>query len=65
MLAEIEFPALVVPGNDANHATSAAQYLAECLPNAEYWDVLPGEQTAENAPQRIAEFLNGNGARLH
>ena len=58
VLAEIELPALVVPGNDQNHATSAAQYLAECLPNAEYWDVLPDEQTADNAPQRIAQFLN-------
>jgi pimeloyl-ACP methyl ester carboxylesterase len=57
VLAELEFPALVVPGNDANHATSAAQYLAECLPNAEYWDVMPDEQTADNAPQRVADFL--------
>jgi pimeloyl-ACP methyl ester carboxylesterase len=58
VLAEIEFPALVVPGNDANHATTAAQYLAECLPTAEYWDVMPEEQTSENAPQRIAQFLS-------
>jgi pimeloyl-ACP methyl ester carboxylesterase len=57
LLAEISFPALVVPGNDANHATSAAQYLAQCLPNAQYWDVMPEQQTAENAPQRIREFL--------
>lgn len=57
VLADIAFRALVVPGNDANHATSAAQYLAECLPNAEYWDVMPGEQTSENAPQRVLEFL--------
>jgi pimeloyl-ACP methyl ester carboxylesterase len=57
VLAEIPFPALVVPGNDANHATSAAQYLAECLPNGELWDVLPDEQTAHNAPRRIADFL--------
>jgi pimeloyl-ACP methyl ester carboxylesterase len=57
VLAEIAFPALVVPGNDANHATAAARYLAECLPNAEFWDVLPDEQTGDNAPQRIAAFL--------
>jgi pimeloyl-ACP methyl ester carboxylesterase len=57
ILAEISFPALVIPGNDANHATAAAQYLAECLPSAEYWDVMPEEQSADNAPQRIAEFL--------
>jgi hypothetical protein len=47
----------VVPGNDANHATSAAQYLAEHLPSAAYWDVMPDEQTSDNAPQRIEEFL--------
>jgi pimeloyl-ACP methyl ester carboxylesterase len=57
VLQDIPFPALVVPGNDANHATSAAQYLAEHLPKAEYWDVMPDEQTSDNAPQRIAEFL--------
>jgi pimeloyl-ACP methyl ester carboxylesterase len=58
VLAEIDFPALVVPGDDANHATAAAQYLAECLPHAEYWDVMPDAQTAENAPQRIKTFLS-------
>lgn len=57
VLREIAFPALVVPGNDANHATSAAEHLAEHLPNAEYWEVMPDGQTAENAPQRVAEFL--------
>jgi pimeloyl-ACP methyl ester carboxylesterase len=57
VLRELAFPALVVPGNDANHATAAAQYLAENLPNAQYWDVMPDEQTSDNAPQRIAEFL--------
>jgi pimeloyl-ACP methyl ester carboxylesterase len=57
VLRAIEFPALVVPGNDANHATSAALYLAECLPRAEYWDVLPDGQTADNAPQKVAAFL--------
>jgi hypothetical protein len=57
VLQAIAFRTLVVPGNDANHATTAAQYLAEQLPNAQYWDVMPDEQTSENAPQRIAEFL--------
>lgn len=57
VLRAITFPALVVPGNDANHATSAAQYLAEHLPNAQYWDVMPDEQTSDNAPQRIVDFL--------
>lgn len=57
VLAEISIPVLVVPGNDANHATSAAKYLAASLPSAEYWDVLPDEQSAATAPQRVADFL--------
>jgi len=57
LLARLEAPALVVPGDDPNHATSAARYLAEHLPRAEYWDVHPSDQTAANAPQRILEFL--------
>jgi len=57
LLAALDPPALVVPGNDANHATAAAVYLAEELPRARYWDVLPDGQTADNAPQRVLEFL--------
>jgi len=38
-LMRLELPALVVPGKDPSHATSAARYLEECLPRAEYWDV--------------------------
>jgi pimeloyl-ACP methyl ester carboxylesterase len=58
LLARRDTPALVVPGNDANHATSAALYLAECLPRAEYWDVMPEGQSEETAPERILEFLS-------
>jgi pimeloyl-ACP methyl ester carboxylesterase len=53
-----EVPALVVPGNDANHALSAAHYLHECLPQSELWNVLPDDQTNENAPHRVLEFLD-------
>jgi pimeloyl-ACP methyl ester carboxylesterase len=53
-----EIPALVVPGRDASHATSAARYLEECLPNAEYWDVLPEAQTEETTPTRLLAFLD-------
>jgi pimeloyl-ACP methyl ester carboxylesterase len=56
-LMELDLPALVVPGNDPNHALSAARYLEECLPQSQYWDVMPDAQTAANAPQRILEFL--------
>lgn len=48
---------LVVPGKDAAHATSAARYLEECLPNSEYWDLLPEEQTEQTIPQQLIEFL--------
>jgi pimeloyl-ACP methyl ester carboxylesterase len=57
VLAMLDVRALVVPGDDANHATSAAVYLAECLPRAQYWDALPPEQTEKTAPARILEFL--------
>jgi pimeloyl-ACP methyl ester carboxylesterase len=57
-LMQLDVPALVVPGQDASHATSAARYLEECLPRAEYWDVPVGEQTAETAPARVIEFLD-------
>ena len=58
LLMALEVPALVVPGNDANHALSAAHYLHECLQRSELWNVMPDEQTAENAPQRVLEFLD-------
>jgi pimeloyl-ACP methyl ester carboxylesterase len=56
-LLELTVAALVVPGNDPNHALSAAHYLHECLPQSQLWDVLPDDQTAENAPQRLLDFL--------
>lgn len=59
-LLQLDIPALVVPGHDPNHATSAARYLEECLPRSEYWDVPPEEQTAENAPRRVLEFLQSS-----
>ena len=56
-LLRLDIPALVIPGRDAAHATSAARYLEECLPRAEYWDVPVAEQTETVAPLRIMEFL--------
>lgn len=55
----LDVPALVVPGADASHAPSAARYLQECLPRAEYWDVPVAERTAQTTPKRILEFLDG------
>ena len=57
-LMQLDVPALVVPGRDASHATSAARYLQECLPRAEYWDIAPAEQTEHNMPQRLLQFLS-------
>jgi pimeloyl-ACP methyl ester carboxylesterase len=50
--------ALVVPGHDESHATSAARYLEECIPGSEYWDVAVDAQTEQSAPPRILEFLD-------
>jgi pimeloyl-ACP methyl ester carboxylesterase len=56
-LLELRVPALVVPGDDPSHALSAARYLHECLPQAEYWDVPPDQQTEASAPPRVLDFL--------
>ncbi|MGH3760081.1 alpha/beta fold hydrolase [Actinophytocola sp.] len=60
-LLTLDIPALVVPGQDESHAPSAARYLQECLPRAEYWDVPVAEQTETTAPARILEFLRQYG----
>lgn len=57
-LLTLEVPALIVPGDDTSHAPSAARYLQECLPEAEYWDVPVSAQTAETAPRRVLDFLD-------
>ena len=57
-LLRLDVPALIVPGQDASHATSAARYLEECLPLAQYWDVPVSGQTADTAPARVLEFLD-------
>jgi pimeloyl-ACP methyl ester carboxylesterase len=58
-LLRLEVPALIVPGRDAAHATSAARYLEECLPRSQYWDVPVAGQTEETVPARVLEFLDG------
>ena len=59
-LLRLDIPALIVPGQDNSHATSAARYLHECLPKSEYWDIAPAEQTAANVPARLLQFLNAH-----
>lgn len=61
-LLRLDIPALLVPGADASHATSAARYLQECLPRAEYWDMPVAGQSAEAVPARLLQFLAGVGA---
>jgi pimeloyl-ACP methyl ester carboxylesterase len=57
-LLRLDVPALIVPGQDRSHATSAARYLEECLPRAQYWDMPVSGQTEDTAPARVLEFLN-------
>ena len=57
-LMRLDIPALVVPGHDASHATAAARYLEECLPEADYWDVAVEQQTEDNVPARVMDFLS-------
>jgi pimeloyl-ACP methyl ester carboxylesterase len=57
-LMRLDIPALVVPGHDASHATSAARYLEECLQRADYWDVAVEQQTEDNVPARVMDFLS-------
>lgn len=57
-LFQLDIPALIVPGHDASHATSAARYLEEYLPKSEYWDAPVAAQTADTACSRLLEFLS-------
>ena len=61
-MLRLEIPALVIPGQDASHATSAARYLEECLPKSEYWDVPVTEQAEQPSAKRVLEFLEKVGA---
>ncbi len=57
-MLRLDIPTLVVPGQDASHATSSARYFQECLPRSEYWDIAPADQTADNVPARLLAFLS-------
>jgi pimeloyl-ACP methyl ester carboxylesterase len=56
-LLRLDIPALIIPGHDASHATSAARYLEECLPQSDYWDAAVADQTEERTSARLLEFL--------
>ncbi len=57
-LMRTEIPALIVPGHDAAHATSAARSLEECLPRSDYWDAPVEAQTEAATNSRVLEFLH-------
>ena len=61
-LLRLDIPALIIPGHDRSHATSAARYLEECLPRGEYWDTPVAEQTEARTGPRILEFLDNLAA---
>jgi pimeloyl-ACP methyl ester carboxylesterase len=63
-LLQLDIPALVIPGSDDSHATSAARYLQECLARSDYWDIPVAEQTEANAPKRVREFLDKAGGAV-
>jgi pimeloyl-ACP methyl ester carboxylesterase len=56
-LMTLNIPSLIVPGADGFHATSAARYLQECLRGSDYWDIATDQQSEDNAPARIIDFL--------
>ncbi|MFQ5681826.1 MAG: alpha/beta fold hydrolase [Candidatus Binatia bacterium] len=57
----IKVPALIIPGDDPSHATSAAHYLRECLAHPEFWNVMPPEQTTKSNCERILDFIRAHG----
>ena len=52
----VKAPTLIIPGDDPSHATSGAHYLRELLPNAQFWNVMPPEQTTQKVCDRVLEF---------
>lgn len=59
-LLQLDIPALVVPGSDASHATSAARYLQECLPRSVYWDAPVEMQTEQATAAQLQQFLRAD-----
>ena len=56
-LLTLDLPALIVPGRDDSHATSAARYLEECLPGSDYLDATVKEQTEGRVAAAVCGFL--------
>lgn len=60
-LMGLRVPALIFPGRDESHATSAARYLEECLPEQEYVDVAVEAQDESLVRDRMLGFLSQLG----
>jgi hypothetical protein len=45
-------------GADSRHTRSAAWTLAELMPQAELWDVVPPQQNGQNTLDRILRFTS-------
>jgi pimeloyl-ACP methyl ester carboxylesterase len=56
----IKAPSLIIPGDDPSHATSGAHYLRELLPKADFWNVMPPEQTTQKVCDRLLEFCRSH-----
>lgn len=56
-LMNIKTPALILPGADASHATSAAWAMKELMPNAEFWNVLPPHQNGANVLACLLDYV--------
>ena len=59
-LMALKTPAVIIPGADEAHATSAARYLQECLTNSVYHDVHASQQKPDMVRQWILEFLGAH-----
>ncbi len=55
-LRAMKLPALIIPGDDPAHATSAAHYLRECLPQQEFWNIAVADQDAETIAKGLIDF---------
>jgi pimeloyl-ACP methyl ester carboxylesterase len=59
-LMALKTPAVIIPGADDAHATSAARYLQECLTNPVYHDVHASRQKPDMVRQWILDFLDAH-----
>jgi pimeloyl-ACP methyl ester carboxylesterase len=57
----MKMPTLVMPGDDPAHATSAAHFVRELHPKAQFWPVMPPDQAPERVRDRILEFRHTVG----